>query len=450
LPNRLASPKRAGEETRRAATGRETLSYFGEFKAHWHNLLGAALGIAFGAALNHYMTNLFGPALIAEFGWSKADFALIGMMPLATMFVLPFQGRLTDRFGARIAASIGVVVLPVTFIALSMMDGNIIHFFAIAFVQALVGMLVGTLTYTRVLVEKFDAARGMALSLGMTGAPLAGGIMTPIMGAIIDEHGWRTGYQVMALLTGGGGLLAIALIGRSKARASAALQDAPPKEKRSAVADLRMLLRRPAFLLLVTGMLFCNFPQVLAGSQLKLMVMDSGAPATLATWIVSLYAAGVIAGRFACGLALDKVPPHKVAIVSLGLPALGFAALASPYDAPWVLAGAILLIGLAQGAEGDIGAYLASRNFDLGLYSFVFAFISCAMFIASAAGSLILSITLRMTDSFDTFLMISAGLTLVGALAFFLTGRIRTPDLRPVERTPAADGALLAASGDGL
>ncbi|MBM3596318.1 MAG: MFS transporter, partial [Alphaproteobacteria bacterium] len=184
------------------------------------------------------MTNLFGPALIAEFGWSKADFALIGMMPLATMFVLPFQGRLTDRFGARIAASIGVVVLPLTFIALSMMNGNIVHFFAIAFVQALVGMLVGTLTYTQVLVEKFDAARGMARSLGMTGAPLAGGIMIPIMGAIIDEHGWRMGYQVMALLTGGGGLLAIALIGGSKARASAASQEAPPEAKRSAEADL--------------------------------------------------------------------------------------------------------------------------------------------------------------------------------------------------------------------
>lgn len=396
------------------------------------------------------MTNLFGPALIAEFGWSKADFALIGMMPLATMLVIPFQGRFTDRYGPRIAASVGVVVLPVTFIALSMMDGDIVDFFIIAFLQALVGMLVGTLTYTRVLVEKFDAARGMALSLGMTGAPLAGAVMTPVMGAIIDEHGWRTGYQVMALLTGGGGLLALALIGKSRTRAASPSQDAPPEEKRSAMADLRMLLRRPAFLLLVGGMLFCNFPQVLAGSQLKLMVMDSGAKGTLATWIVSLYAAGVIVGRFACGVALDKVPAHKVAIFSLGLPAIGFVALASPYDAPWVLAGAILLVGLAQGAEGDIGAYLASRNFDLGLYSFVFAFISCAMFIASAAGSLILSITLRMTDSFDTFLLISAALTLVGALAFYLTGRIRTPDFHRVERATGGDGALLAASGDGM
>ena len=44
-----------------------------EFASHWPNLLGAALGLAFGTAFNHYMMNLFGPVLIAEFGWSKAQ-----------------------------------------------------------------------------------------------------------------------------------------------------------------------------------------------------------------------------------------------------------------------------------------------------------------------------------------------------------------------------------------
>ncbi len=443
---------RQREIRRPAADRRETLSYFGEFKAHWRSLLGAGLGIAFGVALNHYMTNLFGPALIAEFGWSRSDFALIGVMPLATMLVIPFQGRFTDRFGARTAAAFGVVLLPITFMALSVMSGNILHFFAITFVQALFAMLVGTLTYTRVLVEKFDAARGMALSLGMTVAPLAGAIMTPIMGTIIDDHGWRAGYQMMALLTGLGGLLALLLIGKtspaSRYGAAEAHQSGAPVRARSAMADLKVLVRRPAFLLLVAGMLFCNFPQVLVSSQLKLVVMESGAPSSLATWIVSLYAAGVVAGRFACGLALDKVAAHKVAIVALGLPAVGFMALASPFDAPWILGGAILLVGLAQGAEGDIGAYLVSRNFDLGLYSFVFAFVSCAMFVASALGSVVLSLILKWTDRFDIFLAIAAVLTLLGAISFYLTGRTRAAHPEAHEAAIALDGPVRVLTGD--
>lgn len=45
------------------------MTYWGEFRSHWPNLLGAALGIALGSALNHYMTNLFARPLLAEFGW---------------------------------------------------------------------------------------------------------------------------------------------------------------------------------------------------------------------------------------------------------------------------------------------------------------------------------------------------------------------------------------------
>ncbi len=415
-------------------------------------MLGAGLGIAFGAALNHYMTNLFGPAMIAEFGWTKAQFALIGVMPLATMLVIPFQGRLTDRFGVRLSAAFGVVLLPLTFLGLSVMSGNIVHYFAITFLQALIAMLVGTLTYTRAVVEKFDAARGMALSLGMTVAPLAGAIMTPIMGGIIAEHGWRTGYQVMALLTGLGGTLALLLIGKTPPAArygtSEAIESGTAGTPRSALADLRILSRKPAFLLIVIGMFFCNFPQVLVGSQLQLVVTDSGAPATLATWIVSLYATGVIIGRFACGLALDKVSAHWVAIVALGLPAVGFVALASPFDAPWILGGSILMVGLAQGAEGDIGAYLISRNFDLGLYSFIFAFVSCAMFVASAVGSLVLSQTLAWTDRFDTFLTIAAVLTLIGALAFFLTGWAKPAHPEVHESAIAPLGPVRVLTGD--
>ncbi len=405
-------------------------------------MLGAALGIGFGSALNHYMTNLFAPPLLAEFGWEKSHFALIGIMPLATMLVLPFQGRFTDYFGPRIAAGLGVIVLPLTFIAYSMMSGHIAQFFAISFVQALIGMLVGTMTYTRVVVEKFDSSRGMALSLSMIGAPAIGGALTPLVGATIDAEGWREGYRLLALLSSIGGVVALVLIGKSSAtrRSSTERQSgiAPEPQHSTFKQDFAGIARNPAFLLMMAGMFFCNFPQVLVGSQIKLVVMESGAPSQLATYIVSLYASGVIVGRLASGVALDKISPHYVAIFALGLPAIGFVALASPYDDAWILGGAILLVGLAQGAEGDIGAYLTSRNFDLRQYSFVFAFISSAMFIASATGSVVLSTTLDLTGSFNMFLLLSATFTLAGAVAFFLTGWIRAP--HPEVHEPAIAG----------
>ena len=189
-----------------------------------------------------------------------------------------------------------------------------------------------------------------------------------------------------------------------------------------AAGELSAIFRSPAFLLIVSGMFFCNVPQVIVSSQLKLVLMENGASSTLATWVVSLYAGGVIVGRLLSGLALDKVSPQLVAIVALGLPAAGFMALASPFDAGWVLGGAILLVGLAQGAEGDIGAYLTSRTFDIRHFSFVYSFLIASMGVGTAVGSLTLSVMLDLTENFNLFLVTAAVLTVIGALCFFLTG----------------------------
>lgn len=395
------------------------MTYFREFRVNWSVLLGAALGVALGSALNHYMTNLFAPELIAEFGWDKARFALIGTLGLTSMFVAPFWGRFADRYGARIAATIGFVAVPLTFLAFSFMRGNIYEFFAITLVQHLFGVLTTTLVFTRVIVQRFDLARGMALSVLMSGPPLVGAAMVPLVGEVIDAEGWRAGYRLLAAISALGGIAAVTLVGRRGKGAAA------PERTVAAITlpQFLALVRHPAFVLIVAGMFFCNVPTVIVSSQLKLVLMESGATSQFATWIISLYAVGVIIGRFVCGLALDKVSAQTVALTALGLPAIGFLILASPAGQPWLLAGAVLLVGLAQGAEGDIGAYLTSRTFDVANFSLVYSFLIASMGLASAVGSLALSATLASTESFDLFLLFCAAITIVGALCFFMTGR---------------------------
>lgn len=412
------------------------MTYFREFRLNWTTLLGASLGLALGAALNHYMTNLFAPALIEEFGWDKAQFALVGTLGLASMFVVPFWGRFTDRYGARPAAAIGFVVVPITFFAFSLMRGNIYEFFAITVVQHLFGVLTTTLVFSRVIVQRFDLARGMALSVLMTGAPLVGAAVVPLVGEVIDAEGWRTGYRLLALVSALGGVVAVTLVGRrAKGADEAGFERTAPKITR---AQFAALLRHPAFILIVAGMFFCNVPQVIVSSQLKLVLVESGASAKLATWIVSLYAVGVVVGRFLSGLALDRVSPQTVALTALGLPAVGFVILASPAEHPWMLAGAVLLVGLAQGAEGDIGAYLTSRTFDLANFSLVYSFLIASMGLATAVGSIGLSMTLGATQRFDLFLLAAAALTIVGALCFYMTGRGSPPqEALPAEPAPS-------------
>lgn len=368
------------------------------------------------------MLNLFGPPLIAEFGWSKAQFALVSSLSLITLFFVPFAGRFVDRFGARVAGIVGFTAVPLCFLAFSFMSGNVLEFYGIMMVKNVLGVLTTSLVFCRVIVERFDLARGMALSIAMSGAPLIGAIAVPIIGEIIDSEGWRTGYRTLAAMSATGGLAAVVLIGWRKGARS----DERPEPEKKHVAmsrkEILAIIRQPAFPLLIGGMFLVNAPQVLVSSQMKLVLFESGATSTFATWLVSLYAFSVIIGRFISGYALDRIQPHLVAIVTLGLPAVGLFALASPFDASWVLIGAIALTGLAQGAEGDIGAILTSRKFDLQHYSFIYSFIIAAMGAASAIGSLVLSYWLHRTDSYNGFLVLSGAITLVGVACFYFIG----------------------------
>lgn len=403
------------------------MKYLGEFKTGWPNLLGATLGIAVGASMNHYLMSLFGPPLLGELGWTKAEFALVGTLGLAGMLTAPLMGRLTDRLGARNAAMIGFTTVPLCFFAYSLMTGPIWQFYAIYMVMSIFGILTTTLVFTRVIIQRFDKARGIALALLMTGPPLAGAMFTPAIAGIIDAEGWRTAYRVMAALSAVGGALAIAMVGKRMVGSKTTTSVGKVAEKLSWRSFLG-LLRRPAFSLLVGGMFLVNVPQIIVVSQLKLILLDRGTSDDFATWAVSLYAIGVIGGRFASGLALDRMPAHIVAGIALGLPAIGLLAILSPMEAGIVLAGGVLLVGLAQGAEGDLGAYLTSRNFPMENYSLVYSMVIIAIGTGMAIGSAILGWTLAVSDDFRPFLVISAIVTIAGAACFYLTGRFQDPN----------------------
>src|SRR5690606_28685224 len=130
-------------------------------------------------------------------------------------------------------------------------------------------------------------------------------IGSPLLSDYIDEHGWRAGYRMMALFAAVLGFTALALISRDQRPTVA------QRSRRSAPRDYRAIFASPAFWAIAGGIFLCNIASPVHGPQLKLMLLDNGA-ADSAAALVSLYATGVIVGRFACGAALDRFPAHFV------------------------------------------------------------------------------------------------------------------------------------------
>jgi MFS family permease len=386
--------------------------YWSELRTHAKPLFAATLGIAFGMLVNTFTSSLFGAHLIKEFGWQRSDFALIGIFSIILFLVLPITGRITDMFGVRVAAGIGIFLTPLSFIALSQMNGDIRVFFAINFVQMLIMSFTTSTVYNRVVADRFINARGIAFAIVMMGAPLAGAIIAPWLGDFIDLHGWRSGYLAMGAICFFFGLIALFLLPPVGPRTP------KPSNLR---ADFALVSHSKPFWLLAGGMWLINLPQALGASQLMIMLADQGISLKAAGFL-SVYPLGVILGRLVFGGALDRLPPHIVGGIGLALPAIGFALLASSYDAPMVIAFSVLLMGLAQGAEGDVAAFLVGRHFPLGIFASVNGLIGGFTALGSALGSLLLVVMLKHTDTFTAFLLFSVGVTIVGSILIALVG----------------------------
>lgn len=416
--------------------------YLAEFIEHRRAFVSAFLGMGLGSAFSHYTGSLFGPPLVTEFGWSRSEFALLGTFALVNLLFLPFAGRFVDRFGTRLAAMIGFTVLPLGYLAFTAMTGAIGQYFAIWVVMHIFGVFTTTIVFARIVIEKFDRARGLALSLVLTSAPFFGLIAVPPLAALMEAYGWRAGYVALAVLTVAGGWTSIALMARNSEPTVA--ERAARRPERGELAEL---VRNPTLLIFMLAMFLVNVPQSFGTSQLKLIVMDSGHTSAVATWMMSLYAGGVIVGRFLSGLALDRIPAHIVAVAILGLPTIGYVLFATNVTLVALLCLAVGIIGFAQGAESDIGAYLLSRRFSTKNFSFLVALMSGMVGLGNSAGSIVMSATLDAEGSYAPFMLVSGSATLLGAALFFFVGRTgqsvsrRATSTGPVRQARSGQGA---------
>jgi MFS family permease len=389
------------------------MTYFGELRDHWRALAASTAGLSAGLSLSAYTNAVMGPQFLAAFGWSRSDFVLTGTISLLTFVFLPVYGRLADLFGVRRVAITGVVGLPLCWVAYAMMSGPIWQYFAINVAAIALGVTTTPAIYSRLIVTRFDRARGLALAIAISGPPLLGVVAAPVLGTVNRDYGWRIGCLVVAGT--------IAILGAAALILSPSTElTAKSVRVQRKTGDYRVISRSPVFWVLLGGVLLCNLYHTVTTAQLGVMLGDSTSSAESVALLISTFATAVIIGRFVCGIALDRLPPHVVAAVAMALPGVGCLLIASPWDGVAVLVVAVCCLGAAWGAEGDVIAYLVARRFPLTMYSTVLSILSAAIGVASALGALILSGMLRGSPSFNGFLVFAGSAALVGGALFLL------------------------------
>lgn len=396
-----------------------------ELKAAWRPLCAAMLGLATGNSVLGTITSAIAPTLLADTGWSKADFALIGSVSLVGALVLPLIGWLADRIGVRMTALIGLVCLPLVYLAYSFSGGSLLQYTAVYLFQVTVCVTTTAMVYTRLIVQNVVRARGLALAVVASSPALASALGGPFLSEFTELHGWQQTYRALALLFAVTGVITFLLLPADNTTSAG-------EGRRSARGGnvYRALLAMPAFWIIAGAMLLCNLPQALLLSQLKLLVFDQGITGGQAAMMFTAVSAGTLAGRIVTGLALDRFPAHLVAFFALAVPGLGLFVLATPLDwFPLVMA-SIFFLGFAFGAEGDVVAYLIARFFALETYSSVMGLMTAVMAFSSALGAVLLSAVLARTGGYVPFLLGTGLAVMAGAALLLRLGRC----------TPASSG----------
>jgi MFS family permease len=393
-------------------------TYTRELREGWRPLLAVVIGLSSGLVMTSYTIGIMGPHLVAEFGWAKSDMALVGVLAIFAVFLFPFVGRSADVLGVRKTAAIGVIASPILFFALSRI--NTLGAYAVLYtLQAAVLVTTTPPVYCRIVVQYFKEGRGLALGIASAGPALAVAVGGPFFNNFITDHGWRSGYLVLAAYTLIGGVIALLMLPPEmrgdKTRAA-------PRPKR-ARADYARIFRSAPFWIIFVAILLCSLPQAVMTSQLSLILEENGAAGKAASIMISAYASGMIIGRLVSGVALDRFSARWVATISLALSGLGLLVIASGLDSRPILFFSVLTFGLSVGAESDVVAYLVVRNFGLRLYSSVHSIIATSTAVAAVLGSIMLSLFLTSTSFYAPFLGVTGVLAVFGSLLFLLLPR---------------------------
>jgi MFS family permease len=385
-------------------------------------LSAAALGTGFSISLNMFIASVFVPAMKAEFGWTGAHISIAGTFGLIGLFTFPVAGRLADRFGSQRVMLGGVVAIPGCYLLYSLQSGALWQYYSIQALWSLFAVLWSATVLGRIAAGRLTLARGFGIALLLSAPAATGAIAAPLLSELMEREGWRQGYRILAAVSLVVGLISAAFLPPRGSKHAAPLDRRPDREA------LRAIFRSRAFQILAVAMLLCNLGTIVTGLQFAPMLIDRGTDPARVGGYLSAYAIAVIVGRFVIGLSLDRFPTRYVAALGMGLPAVGFALIAGSGAASWTMLAGVALLGISQGAEGDIAGYVGAQYLGPGLFSTTFGLVTAATSLAGFLGSVGSGIILNEGGGFGPFLAFLAVTTAAGAVLFLFLPR--TPQSR--------------------
>ncbi|AZI37341.1 putative major facilitator superfamily transporter [Caenibius tardaugens NBRC 16725] len=345
----------------------------------WRLVVIAAIANMLTMGATYSALGLFVIPVSQEFGLSRAEMnsALI-LMNLGGAAFSPFLGRLLDRISARLIMTIGALLFGASFLILGISQSVTLDALVIALPLAIAVPSAGALTSSVLLARWFAINRGRAMVLSALGMSVGSIIMTPVIGWLLEQQGWRTTLMITGVMC------TVILLGLSTViRERPGPEDVEPGATPEVLARMQTMmagsgnpmtigeiLRMPNFwTICLSSSLAMGLAQSLSITFVPL-AMDHGLSVMEATSLMSITGISAIVGILALSGVADKIERSVILTAFYVLGAV-LNLLLLFADGFFMLAGCAVMLGVAAGAMGPVFYALVADQFGTASFGTV-------------------------------------------------------------------------------
>jgi len=327
-------------------------------------------GFSFMTFISTGIRHAVGPFLkpiVADLGIDRASFSIVIAVSLFLYGVFgPLVGLALDRFGARLTASVGTILL----VASLVLTSRVHSYWEFAVVYGVIlplGLAVtGPVMASGVVARWFNKRRGTALSLLGSASMTGMSLLVPLVTWLILTGGWRTAYIAIA------GLVLVAILPvalwviRESPEQMGLTPDGVPVDAQTARAESRervaatTAMQTLAFWQLAGSFFTCGFSMSLLSAHGIPMLTDHGYTPMFASWAFGVLGGSAIGCTVMLGTLSDRFGRRPVLAAIYAGRVLIFSGFFLIRDNPAAIIMVAVLGGITMAGTGSMTSALTA------------------------------------------------------------------------------------------
>jgi len=408
----------------------------------------AALGIMFvQAGTGFYSFGVLFKPLTEEFEWSR------GVVSVAQSIFMVMAGvgglvvsRLVERYRIERIVMVGSVVGGICWLLLSLTP-NLWYLYALYFViGAGMGGGAGFVPLGVVIANWFIRRRGTAMGIATVGIAMGAMLLTPLVGIIVENFGWRMAYIFNGLIVLAIGI-PLALVLRTRPEDKGLLPDGDrPSEMMEEVilqssthymesgssqqnGGLTVWLRTLPMWLLCLGFALAHTAEISILVHEVPFITDMGIPVTAAAAALGFTGGMGGVGKITFGWLTDRLSTRYVVILCFLFQLVGALILmrTNTMAMVWLF---VVIFGFAMGGMVTLMPLAIGDRFGTVAFGRIFGFVNLVVMLFSTAGPPFAGFMFDATGSYSTVLTTFAIAYTISVVAIYFTWGVGPRPLR--------------------